>query len=310
LTCLRVIVNPNAGGGRAQRLLPLVESALRARSAEHRIDRTRSLEHAAELARDAAQAGALAVAMGGDGLVGTVAGALRGTPTALLGVIPAGRGNDLARKLAIPADPAGACATLLDGRPRTIDLAEVNGRIYLGIASAGIDSDIQVIANANRLPLGKHVYAYATLRALATWKPARFEVAVDGQELRFSGYSVAVANSGVFGGGMYLSPDSQIDDGVLEVVAFEAIPKRRYVANLPRVFKGTHLQEPGAHVLSGKTVSIGADRPFQVFADGEPMVDLPATVQVLPRAIRVMVPAEDKPEPHAIRAIAPAEDSA
>ncbi len=293
MTCLRVIVNPNAGGGRAQRLLPLVESALRARSAEHRIDRTRSLEHAAELARDAAQAGELAVAMGGDGLVGAVAGALREMPAAVLGVIPAGRGNDLARKLSIPADPAGACATLLDGRPRTIDLAEVNGRVYLGIASAGIDSDIQVIANANRLPLGSHVYVYATLRALATWKPAHFEVAVDGQELRFSGYSVAVANSGVFGGGMHLSPDSQIDDGVLEVVAFEAIPKRRYLANLPRVFKGTHLQEPGAHLLSGKTVSIHADRPFQVFADGEPMVDLPATVQVLPRAIRVMAPAED-----------------
>ncbi len=293
MTCLRVIVNPNAGGGRAQRLLPLVESALRARSAEHRIDRTRSLEHAAELARDAAQAGELAVAMGGDGLVGAVAGALRETPAAVLGVIPAGRGNDLARKLAIPADPTGACATLLDGRPRTIDLAEVNGRIYLGIASAGIDSDIQVIANANRLPLGSHVYVYATLRALATWKPARFEVAVDGRELHFSGYSVAVANSGVFGGGMYLSPDSQIDDGVLEVVAFEAIPKRRYLANLPRVFKGTHLQEPGAHVLSGKTVTISTDRPFQVFADGEPMVDLPATVQVLPQAIRVMAPTED-----------------
>jgi YegS/Rv2252/BmrU family lipid kinase len=290
LTRLRVIVNPNAGGGRARRLLPSVESALQARSASYQIDLTRSLGHAAELARGAADAGELAVAMGGDGMVGAVAGALHGRSAGVLGVIPGGRGNDLARKLDIPSEVAGACATLLDGQPRAIDLAEVDGRVYLGIASVGLDSDVQVIANANRLPLGQHVYAYATLRALATWKPARFEVMVDDHELRFSGYSVAVANSGVFGGGMYLSPDSQIDDGILEVVTFDAIPKRRYLVNLPRVFKGTHLREPGAHVLQGKTVTIHADRPFQVFADGEPIADLPATVRVLPHGIRVMAP--------------------
>jgi YegS/Rv2252/BmrU family lipid kinase len=290
LTRLRVIVNPNAGGGRARRLLPSVESVLRARSASYQVDLTRSLQHAAELASGAADAGELAIAMGGDGLVGAVAGALSERSTAILGVIPAGRGNDLARKLGIPSEIPRACATLLEGRPRAIDLVEVNGRVYLGIASVGIDSDIQVIANASRLPLGQHVYVYATLRALATWKPASFEVTVDGRQLCFSGYSVAVANSGVFGGGMYLSPHSQIDDGILEVLAFEAIPKRRYAANLPRVFKGTHLREPGAHLLQGTTIAIHADRPFQVFADGEPIADLPATIRVQPHAIRVMVP--------------------
>src|SRR5205823_5318180 len=146
------------------------------------------------------------------------------------------------------------------------------------------------IANASRLPLGKHIYAYAVLRALATWRPVDFEVAIDDREVRFRGYFVAVANSGVFGGGMYLSPDSRIDDGVLEVVFFEAMPKRRYAANLRRVFKGTHLQEPGLHVLRGRTATIDANRRFQVFADGDPIADLPATVKVQAHAVHVLVP--------------------
>lgn len=290
MSVLRVIVNPSAGGGRGQRLLPNVESELEAQGAPHRIEVTRSLTHAAELARSAADAGELPVAMGGDGLVGAVVGGLRGVSGCRFGVIPGGRGNDLARKLGIPTDVAGACATLTNGHPRAIDVAEVDGGVYLGIASVGIDSEIQVIANTSRLPLGKHIYTYAVLRALATWRPADFEVVADGREMRLRGYFVAVANSGVFGGGMALSPDSRIDDGLLEVLFFEAMPKRRYAANLPRVFKGTHLQEPGLHVLQATTVAIDANRPFQVFADGDPIADLPATVSLRPHAVRVIVP--------------------
>ena len=77
---------------------------------------------------------------------------------------------------------------------------------------------MQVIANSTRLKLGRPVYLYGTLRALAAWKPARWKVTVDGDAHEFTGYSVAVANSGVFGGGMHLAPDAQLDDGILDVV--------------------------------------------------------------------------------------------
>jgi len=285
-----VIVNPHAGGGRAGRLLPKVAEGLDAASAPHRIDQTSSLEHARALAREASDAGELPVAMGGDGLTGAVVDALCGRPEATIGVIPGGRGNDFARKLGISSDVAAACRTLVSGAPRPIDVANVDGRSYLGIASVGIDSDVQVIANESRLPLRKHIYAYATLRALVTWKQASFRVRADDRELSFDGFSVAVANSGVFGGGMYLSPDSKIDDGVLEVVVFESAKKRHYARCLPRVFKGTHVLDPAVVIFPARTVTIECDRQFDVYADGDPIAPLPATVGVAPGAIRVIAP--------------------
>ena len=287
---LRVIVNPHAGGGRAGRLLPTVTEALDALSVPHRLEQTRSLEHARSLARDAADAGELPVAMGGDGLIGAVVDALCARPEATIGVIPGGRGNDFARKLGIPSDIAAACETLVSGEPRPVDVANVDGRSYLGIASVGIDSDIQVIANATRLPLGNNVYTYATLRALGSWKHARFHVRADDRELDFVGFSVAVANSGIFGGGMRLSPDSRLDDGVLEVVMFESTSKRRYLRNLPRVFKGTHVKDRGCVIFPATSVTIECDRQFDVYADGDPIALLPATVGVSRAAIRVIAP--------------------
>src|ERR687886_2971001 len=194
---VRLIVNPSAGAGRAARLLPAVEAALRSLGIAFRVDRTTSIEHARELARAAVAEGEVAAAMGGDGLTGAVAGELR-DGAGVLAVLPGGRGNDFARKLGIGGDPVAACELIAAGRERRIDLADTAGRCYVGILSAGIDSDVQVIANGTRLPLGTLVYGYGLVRALAIWRPAGFEVTIDGERLAFRGCSVAVSNSGVF----------------------------------------------------------------------------------------------------------------
>src|SRR5947209_3940785 len=173
---------------------------------------------------------------------------------------------------------------------RAVDVAHVNGRPYLGIASVGIDSDAQAIANSSRLPLGNLIYAYAIVMAIARWKPARFRLRADDRELEFLGFSVSVANSGVFGGGMYLSPDSKLDDGVLEVVLYGSTSKRGYISNLPRVFKGRHVEDPQVEIFQTRSITIECDRQFDVYADGDPIAPLPATVGVAPAAIRVIAP--------------------
>src|SRR5690349_1813614 len=124
---VRVIVNPSAGGGRAARLLPGVEAALRGHGIVFRVDRTTSIDHARKLARDAREAGEVAAAMGGDGLAGAVAGELAGSD-GVLAVLPGGRGNDFARKLGIGADPAAAVGLIAAGRERRVDVASVDGR--------------------------------------------------------------------------------------------------------------------------------------------------------------------------------------
>jgi len=286
---VHLIVNPSAGAGRAARLLPDVEAALRAHGLAFRVERTTSIEHARELARAAREAGAVAAAMGGDGLAGAVAGEVKGTG-ALMAVLPGGRGNDLARKLGIGHDPVAAVGFLAAGRERRIDVGEAGGRTYVGILSAGFDSEVNRIANGTRLPLGTQVYAYGALRALWSWRPADWHVVIDGAEHTFSGYAVAVANSGVFGGGMWLVPDAAIDDGLLDVTFTMDRPKLDYLRGLRQVFDGSHVHAPGFTVHRGREVTFRADRPFTAYADGDPIADLPATVRVAARALRVIVP--------------------
>lgn len=288
---LALIVNPSAGGGRAGRALPDVQDALRRLGLEHRVETTRSLEHARDLAREAAERGEVAVSFGGDGLLGAVAGALMHSP-GVVGVLPGGRGNDFARVVGIPLQPVAACSVLADGAVRPVDLGEADGRTFIGIASCGFDSEANRIANQARAVRGNLVYAYGAIRALATWRPASFEITLDGaRRHRVTGYSVGACNSKAYGGGMYAAPDAELDDGLLDIVTCADMPKRRFLTSLmPKLFKGTHVEEPEVTVLRAAEASISADRPFTLYADGDPIAQLPVTVRALPGAVRVVVP--------------------
>jgi YegS/Rv2252/BmrU family lipid kinase len=286
---IMLLVSPTAGVGRTRKLLPEVEAALESRGLRYRLVLTEGIEHAQSEAVAAADAGEMPVVMGGDGLIGQVGGALAGTDAAM-GMVPGGRGNDLARVLGIPHDVPGAVSVLAECEPRSIDVGEVNGQRFLGIASCGFDSDANRIANDARWIRGNLVYLYAALRALAAWRPARFTVSLDGERTEFSGYAVAVANSKAYGGGMFLAPDAELDDGKLDVVCTADVGKLRFLANLPKVFKGTHVENEEITVLRGAEVEMSADRPFAVYADGDHLADLPATVRVLPRALNVIAP--------------------
>jgi YegS/Rv2252/BmrU family lipid kinase len=205
-------------------------------------------------------------------------------------VLPGGRGNDLARALGIPVDPRAACEVIATGRPRTLDLGEVGGRTFVGIASLGFDSDANRIANAAPSRLGSLVYVYGALRALATWKPARFDLLVDGEPLQFTGYSVAAANAPGYGGGMLLAPSAQLDDGLFDVVLAGELSKRRFLTVLPKVFKGAHVDEPSYRMVRARELQIDADRPFVLYADGEPIGETPVTIRIVPGALQVLAP--------------------
>jgi YegS/Rv2252/BmrU family lipid kinase len=227
--------------------------------------------------------------MSGDGLIGQIGGVLTGGEVPL-GIIPGGRGNDLARVLGIPTEIGCAADVLAAGETRRIDVGEVNGHRFLGIASCGFDSDANRIANEAELIRGNLVYLYAGLRALAAWRPARFTVTLDGSVREFTGYTVAAANNKAYGGGMFLAPDALLNDGLLDVVMTGQVGKLRFLANLPKVFKGAHVENEEVTILRAAEVEIEADRPFAVYADGDHLADLPATVRVLPAALSVIAP--------------------
>jgi YegS/Rv2252/BmrU family lipid kinase len=288
---LALIANPVAGGGRGRRALVAACAELDRRGARHRALTSRSATHAVQLAAAIAERGGeTVVAVGGDGHVASLAGAVRGTATELA-VVPAGRGNDLARVLEIPSNPAEAVGLALEGAARAIDVGEVDGAPFLGIASLGFDSEANRIANESRLR-GNAVYLYAALKALATWRHARFDVTVDGEHHAFTGYSVAVGNSRAYGGGMLLFPHAELDDRLLDVLLVEQHSRLRFLRMMPRVFRGTHVNEPQAVFLRGRVIEIRADRPFAVYADGDPIGELPVTVRLGERQVRIVAPGE------------------
>jgi YegS/Rv2252/BmrU family lipid kinase len=286
---LALLVNPASANGRGLKLLPRIEAGLDARRIPFRVERTRGLEDGVERALGAAEAGEVPVVLGGDGLVGAIGGALAGSETPL-GILPGGRGNDLARVLGIPGEPDEAVAVLAAGKTRRIDVGEVNGKRYVGIASTGFDAVANRLANETRWLRGNLVYAYAGIRILLGWQPARFTIRVGEERSRFTGYSISVANSSTFGGGMLIAPDADLADGEFDVVTIGEVSKLTYLANLPKVFKGTHVDLDEVRVFRVARLELSASRPFPVYADGEHLTDLPARLRVLPQALSVIVP--------------------
>ncbi len=287
---LLLIVNPSSGSGRGAELLPEVERQMRARRLDFGTVVTTSLEHGIFEATAAVERGELPVVMSGDGLIGQIGGALAGSG-ATMGIVPGGRGNDLARVLGIPTEPADAAALLAQGPTRTIDVGEANGKRFLGIASIGFESVANRLANESKLLRGGLVYFYAGLRTLARWKAARFTISLDaGPALTYAGYSVQVANSRAFGGGFFVAPDAELDDGLFDVVTVGDSSKLTFLKGMPKAKKGTHVEQEQIAVHRAAEVEVQADRPFAVYADGEHLTDLPARLRVLPGALTLIAP--------------------
>jgi YegS/Rv2252/BmrU family lipid kinase len=291
---ISLIVNPASGGGRAAAAIPGVRRELERRGIAHTVHETESLGHARGLARSAGSAGRVAVALGGDGLVSAVATGLRGSD-GVFGILPGGRGNDFARFLGIPLDPVAACEVLQTGSVSRLDLGCAGGQPFLGVASCGLDSDANRIANQTRMIRGRLGYVYGGLRALTTWKAANFRVRLDGERLTIRGYTIAVANSSMYGGGMRIAPDASTTDGLLDVVLISDRSRLRFLRHLPKVFSGTHASLPFVRIVRASHVEVDADRPFTVYADGDPIAELPVRFGVEPGAVCVRVPVGNGP---------------
>jgi diacylglycerol kinase family enzyme len=194
------------------------------------------------------------------------------------------------RTASVPPDPVAAIGALAAGRRRRIDLGTLGDRVFLGVAGVGLDSAVGEIAERTRLVRGRAVYAYAALRGVAAWTPVPFTLDVDGDEREVLASSIAVANSGRHGGGMRPAPGAVLDDGLLDVVVFGALPKRTLVRSLPRMFDGSHVRDPSVTVLRGRRVRLAAAEALSVWADGERLGHLPAELAVRPAALEVLAP--------------------
>jgi YegS/Rv2252/BmrU family lipid kinase len=295
------VVNPAACRGRGIRRMPAVLGPLSASGAAVRVEESTSLGHAATVAAEAAGRGEIVVAVGGDGTVGRMAAAVAAAG-GVLGIIPAGGGNDFARMLGIPADPARAAAVLLRGGHREVDLIGVRAgdgpeQVVAGSVYLGIPSEAARIAAASRLPPGGLAYQIAGLRALLAWQPASFTVGTGGGTPAggaFPGFCVVVANSAYFAGGTPAAPDADVTDGLLDVITVSDGSKLSFVRVMLLAGRGRHTRLAQVGIMREASVTVSADRAMLAGADGEPLpcasplaTGVPLRIRALPGALRV-----------------------
>jgi diacylglycerol kinase (ATP) len=295
-------VNPASAGGATGRRWP--EIAHRAAALGLVGDALLSEEpgHLAALAEQAVRDGARRlVVVGGDGSVHEVVNGIAEADGVELAVVPRGTGYDFARSLGITRDLDGAIETALSGDVREIDLGLVSYRSWAGadgrawfanVGSAGISGAIAQRANETSKALGGRIsYYWATLAVYAGWQTGELRVSVDDEIRGGKMIDVQVANGRYVAGGMMLCPEAEPDDGVFDVLVLGDVTKRDLLFVLPKTYRGKHLPHPRLELLRGRVVTVDADEPLPIELDGEQPGTTPARFEIVPRALRLRVPA-------------------
>lgn len=291
-----VIVNPTAGSGRAGRRSGGFVDGWRDGGAAVRVVHTTGPGHATRLATEAVDAGwGAVVAVGGDGTVHEVGQALLQSagdaPTVALGIVPLGSGNDFARAVGLPADPDDAARALPSMTARSVDAGRVNDRFFLNGVGIGFDARVAVRARSIPFLRGTALYGLALLRELATWNGPAVTVHLDGREVARGTVTMITATNGPsHGGGFHLCPAAVVDDGVLDLLVADAMPRRGVLSFLVHALEGRHGADAGIHLATGRSVQVSAASPLPVHVDGEVVEDgwADLDIAILPGRLRVL----------------------
>ena len=291
-----LIVNPTAGKGSGRRLGEATRSALLAQGHEvvdvSGADYGSAQQRAAQAVADGVET---LVVVGGDGMSHLGTNLVAGTPTRLL-IVAGGTGNDVARNLGLPVgDPLAAVALLREGETRAIDAGRVRHaqegeRWFAGVLGAGFDAVVNARAQRMRWPRGQMRYNLAILRELPVFRPISYAVELDGQRFETRAMLVTVANTTSFGGGMRVSPDADVADGLFDIMIVHELSVPAFLRVFPKVFSGTHVSHPAVETHRATRVRLEADG-IRSQADGESFAELPIDAEVVPGALRVVVPA-------------------
>ncbi len=292
-----LLINPTSGQGKGGKHAPVAARRLRERGLEVIELTGTSAQDAQTMAQDAIASGVDAlVACGGDGTVHLAVQAVAGTDTPL-GIIPVGTGDDNARGLGVPLKDVQAAADVIaDGNTRTVDLGHVStadgtSRYFLGVMSAGFDSEVNERANEMTWPSGQLRYLVAIVAELRVFKALPYTMTVDNEVIKDEGMLVAVGNGVSYGGGMKVCPDASLDDGMLDATFLAKVSKFTFLRVFPSVFKGTHVNHPFVTQYRGKDFTL--DGPNQIaYADGERVGPLPAHATVKPASMQVFTPVQ------------------
>ncbi len=294
-----IIANPMSGRGKGSRTGATVAELLRSQGVDVEVLQTTASGDAERMARDAMGSGTrpcrCIVACGGDGIVQEIANALAEARPSLgdgcpaFGLAPSGRCNDFARAFRIPTDPTAIADVLLNGRALPTDLGRVNGRYFCTVATAGADADVSSYVDTMRMPLrGTLAYLYGAIRVLIHYRPYDMKITGDFGVIERPMLLASTANTSCYGGAIRIAPDADPADGQLDLCVVDRISRLRAIALIPALLAGKHGRCPAVHFLRTQRLTIESRLPLELWADGERIAETPATIEVVPAALRVI----------------------
>jgi len=300
-----VIVNPKAKNRRAGKEWASLERVAREEyHHEFHVELTNAPLHAIELARQALKEGyELIVALGGDGLINEVVnGFFEGgraiNPQAILGVLPFATGADFVKTLGIPEDFRAAVKRLNAASAKSCDVGLISAegldgqhveRYFINIAEFGVGAEVvERVNRSTKMFGGKTSFTWSILRTMPFYRNKTIFYSIDkGFETEACMNNLTIANGRFYGAGLQPAPEAQLDDGLFDIAIIGDIGFMTGARNLGKLRDGTYLNLPYVQFQRGKSVSARCADRVLIEADGEVVGRLPATFNILPRAVNV-----------------------
>lgn len=295
-------MNPMAAKGAASKIDRIVERLLPSLGAPYEILRTERPGHATEMARAAMSR--IVVAVGGDGTINEVANGLVGADK-VLGIIPAGSGNDFVKSVGITRNLSHCFSTLRARTLKKIDLASVacgvreggsmkyaRGRYFINGVGIGFDGQVAWRVSRMKHLRGTLAYFVAVLQTLGNYRPPEFGITLDGKSTTGTKLLIATGNGKSAGGGFYLTPEAIVDDGWLNTCAIEDVSVLKILRLIPAVMSGKSVNDAAVRYSRARSIEVESSAKFTVHADGEVVGHNVSGVrmEIVPGAVQLLVP--------------------
>jgi diacylglycerol kinase (ATP) len=295
---LFAIVNPAAGGGRCGTRADAALGRLRASGLDVEAVRTTRAGEAVTLARDAFARGERRfLAVGGDGtsheiVNGIAALAKEKGERPTLAMLPLGTGNSFLRDFDV-LDAESAIRAIVRGAEHPCDLLalshEAGSLFSINIVGLGFSAAVGALTNRSYKPLGAAGYVVAVVQTTVSLETPSYPLRVDGGALDSrEAILLSFCNSRCTAGAMQMAPRADVGDGELDVIRIGAMPRRRFLAQFPSIFRGTHVEKPGVEQSRARRVDFTIGRPVDCMVDGEILSLEPRSLEVVPHALTVI----------------------